>query len=495
MDNGNNEIKFVEEKARELVYYLLTNDTNIFKKLIPEIKAMDSNSFKNLFNGTPFKSENNKDGYDYQVQNKKSFERLLDKFDNFNVILEAWYLDQKYYEYLKKLWRNYISIESLRNKSDNEFEFEKFLENYDIDYKKWPQNIKNDFKIQINNTKKTEIWEDKKKNEYKNEASELKNLMKKLQKFKNLIEDEPEMEIYKENTDKLIDKLKTFLDDLFEKIKKFFSNKKIKKILEYLSYLSSGSIIIPSSNNINLFSPEESNNINNNFNYDEYYPDIENENDYKDGGFSKETIKEFFENNFVVFLYTAVSFLNLGWSVYQYIQASKELKKIKNDIKGYKKELKKINENFNEHKEKLGILPDDFKESIKLIKEIFTLISQDYQQLDNLIKKIEESIEISNQYKNESTMGLIGSGLLSIFGIVGGIFARNGKSILYGFSAFSNIISAFSHGSTLIESSKLIKELRKVVNNALEQKNKIIEELDKLLNLLKSLESNYPKYK
>ena len=67
MDNGNNEYDFKEAKARELVYYLLSNDTNIFKKLIPEINAMDSNSFKNLFNGIPFKSENNKDGYDYQV--------------------------------------------------------------------------------------------------------------------------------------------------------------------------------------------------------------------------------------------------------------------------------------------------------------------------------------------------------------------------------------------------------------------------------------------
>ena len=55
---------------------------------------------------------------------------------------------------------------------------------------------------------------------------------------------------------------------------------------------------------------------------------------------------------------------------------------IKENIKGYNKELKEINKKFNEHKQKLGILPDDSKESIKLIKEIFTLICQDYQQLD-----------------------------------------------------------------------------------------------------------------
>ena len=59
MDKKEDEFNLNETKARELVYYLLTNDTHIFKKLIPEIKAMNSNSFKNLFNATPFKSENN----------------------------------------------------------------------------------------------------------------------------------------------------------------------------------------------------------------------------------------------------------------------------------------------------------------------------------------------------------------------------------------------------------------------------------------------------
>ena len=238
MDNGNNEFDFNEAKARELVYYLLSNDTNIFKKLIPEIKAMDSKSFKNLFNATPFKSENNKDGYDYQVQNKKSFERLLDKFDNFNVILDEWYLDQKYHEYLKELWSNYISIESLQNKNDNEIE--NFLKNYNIDYKNWSQNIKNDFKKQINNTKKTEIWEDKKKNEYKNEESELKNLIRQLEEFKNKIEKELGMENYVKNTDNLMIKLGKFLGP--------FSTCLYP--------------VIPKTNNSKLDSPKERNNIN-----------------------------------------------------------------------------------------------------------------------------------------------------------------------------------------------------------------------------------------
>ena len=96
MDNGGNP-GFDEVKDRNLIYDLLKNDTSIFKKLIPEIGDMDSDSFKNLFMRTPFKSPENPRGYDYKVKNEKPFEGLIDKFDNFWVILDEWYLDTKYH--------------------------------------------------------------------------------------------------------------------------------------------------------------------------------------------------------------------------------------------------------------------------------------------------------------------------------------------------------------------------------------------------------------
>jgi hypothetical protein len=117
MNNGENEIGINEEKARDLVYYLLENDASVFKKLIPEIKAMDSESFENLFRGIPFNGKNSENGYNYNVHNKKQFENLLDKFDNFWIILDDWYLDKTYYQYIKDLWINYISIEKIQKKN------------------------------------------------------------------------------------------------------------------------------------------------------------------------------------------------------------------------------------------------------------------------------------------------------------------------------------------------------------------------------------------
>ena len=43
---------------------------------------------------------------------------------------------------------------------------------------------------------------------------------------------------------------------------------------------------------------------------------------------------------------------------------------------------------FNERKDKIGIFPNGFKESLKIIKEVLIGISNDYNDLEELIKEI-----------------------------------------------------------------------------------------------------------
>jgi hypothetical protein len=229
MNTGENEFTFKEEKARDLVYYLLENDASVFKKLIPEIKAMDSESFENLFRGIPFKGKNSEDGYNYNVHNKKQFENLLDKFDNFWIILDDWYLDKKYYQYIKDLWINYICIEKLQKK--NEKGIESLLSSYDIDYKNWPKSIKDDFKKKIRATKKTRILDPQKEEEFEKTRSGIKKLLKQLNDFKKKIETAPEMKIYEENTDKFIETLKTKGLQYLKKFGKKLASGKMGKII------------------------------------------------------------------------------------------------------------------------------------------------------------------------------------------------------------------------------------------------------------------------
>ena len=116
---------FDEQKARNLVDMLLKNDISFYRKLLPEVHNLDSESFENLFGGA--------DDYDYQVKNKKMFNKLSIKFNNFQVILEEWYKDSKYYENLKELWTKYPCIENLRDKNDDK-SFEELLNSYKINY-------------------------------------------------------------------------------------------------------------------------------------------------------------------------------------------------------------------------------------------------------------------------------------------------------------------------------------------------------------------------
>lgn len=143
MSSEDEEFSFDELKTRELVYFLLKNDIIVYRKLIPEIKKLDSLAFENMFKGIPFKNKDNADGYDYNVKNKKEFGKLLDKFDNFYIILEQWYKNEEYYKYLKDIWIKYISIENLKYK--NEKQLEEILKSNSINYISWPTNIKEDF--------------------------------------------------------------------------------------------------------------------------------------------------------------------------------------------------------------------------------------------------------------------------------------------------------------------------------------------------------------
>ena len=162
--------------------------------------------------------------------------------------------------------------------------------------------------------------------------------MKQLKDFKKKIKEEPEMEIYEENTNKLIDKLKTFLTETYKKYGKKFLNGKLAKVTTIITSLTS---IIPIATASNSPSPEIAiiNEINNDDEYDCSFSEDEDENDYEEKNddnnildFGEEAAK-IFENNIIFFAYMSVSFLHLGWSVIEFYKAYKELTKIKDDIK------------------------------------------------------------------------------------------------------------------------------------------------------------------
>ena len=503
MNGGQEADAFDEKKARDLVYDLLKNDIKSFKNLIPEIRNMDSNSFKNLFHGIPFKGKNHEDdGYDYQVQSRKQFEKLIEKFDNFWVVLDNWYLDGKYYKYLKELWINYICIENLRKK--DEISRELILSSNSIDYKNWPKDIKDDFSKVIQVTTNTIII--KKKPKYEKIQSQIQTLMDQLNIFKNSASKEPDLREYTINNEKIIDKIEAYIKKYGKKFFGFLQNSKMSKNLGLLSiipFVSATYFNLQDNKSENYLSNYKNYNYITDFEYDDEdcneYSDYDDEDDYdnenngenSDNFNLEENSKKILENGAFCTIYVAASFLCLGWSVYGFCKTYKDLKKIEEDLEKYEKSLKKIEKNFKDHKIQIGILPDDPEEAIEIIKGIYNKICKDYNDLEDLIKEIYKSLAEAKNLKEESKLRLACSGILGAIGIVGSVVIPNTYSFWYGVSSISNAVSTIANSASYISSSKKIDELNTILERAKQLRKEI---LDKMENHLKEASGQTPKF-
>ena len=475
MIGGQEEITYNEDKARYLVDYLLEDDIPVFKKLRKEIRTMDSHSFINLFQGVRFKNPQNANGFEYKVKNKKSFQELLEKFDNFYDIIESWYLDESYYKYIKDLWLNYISIKDLVEMNENARE--ELLKSYDIDYKNWPENVKQEFIRIIRLSKNKKIFTEKREKEISEIHNEFKRVLKEMYEFKAKIETEPEMETYEKNTDKFIDTIKSIL----KPAQKLFQGKS-GKLLSLLGIIPTAGAFMLNGKTIDI--PTETK--------DDYDYDYDDDYDYEDdlvqsseNSKEEEMLKNFWENpNLQLYIYSALSFIHLGWSVWEFKNAYQDLTQIKKNIVEYDQTLKEIEKQFNEHKEKIGILPDNFIEALKIISEVFKEIGKDYSELQDLINKINKDIEIAQKHKDNSTFGLIGSTLLG----VGGFLITKNPSSLYNISLTLNVVTGIGHTAVIVDSNITIGKLKNIKIKAEKQKEIIKAEINNLIKLLLKLE-------
>lgn len=516
MENSGDEFCFNEEKARKCVYYLLKDDIPSFKKFLPEIKAMDSISFENLFQGTPFKNkneiENEEEGYDYKVKNKNKFEKLLDKFDNFSIILEDWHLDEKYYKYLKELWIQYISIENLKERDEQKLE--EILKSNRIDYINWPEDIKNNFKMKINNTSNTRIMA--LKSILENDLSEFNDVIQKLNYYKKKLSEkkEEENEIYKENATNIIKQIlgvavvfaigeafnrglkavdakqiKALKKIILNNNKAGFNQSKVNSLVNRLLELSEGD------SGFRTFTLSETNidgtikNIKDchwcrGFSFLEEGGDIE-VNCY-DGKISclnlGQKVKTILKNKAVLGIHVALSFLNLGWSIIQLKSTCDSCKQVDQ----YKNRLDEITKDFENHKNALGILPDDFKESSKKIKEILILIWEDYKKIQKLIDDINKSIHFQEERQKEAILGTAASVVLGTAGVVGSVMTCNVTSAIYTASTVGNVIAGVNHVSSFIVSKKIVKELKVILTKAEKQSQEIQGQIDNLLKKIKN---------
>ena len=484
----NEDYSFDEIRARNVVTSLLKKDAIIYRKLIPEIEKLDSESFENLFSGEA--------EYQYNIKNQNILKKLIIKFDNFLYVLYSWYKEDKYYKYLEELWTKYPSIEDLRV-LETEKELADRLQSYSINYNYWPTDIKESFRKCINQTEGTKVMELKKQME--DNYSQVSSIVAELKLLKSKFNETKE-QLYEKNAENMALKIISTVLGTLPMVGGFLANKAIndKKIRVVTKLVNKKCFISQRQNEIfskNILKTIKEQKLTGNYNfYDNkrrlHQLNIKCKNGKLDNINLSQKVRAVFKSKFVCGLHAALSFINLGWSIYELTQTYKGFEEVKN----YKMRLEECKSLFEMHKNEIGLLPDDFILATQRIKNVIKEIRQDQQRLRDLINDIRKSIAFQESQRKKSIAGLVASIGLGAFGIIGGIISCNAVSVVYGISTAANVASGAAHTANIVMSSKIIDKLNEIMTEAQNEEEKIQKEIDKLYDELTQRIKQEPKF-
>ncbi len=449
-DISDAETDFDEMSAREATQLLLEEDIKVFRKFIPEINNLDSKSFKNMFYGNK--------NYTYKVKNGLQFNLLLDKFDNFRVLLEEWYEDRDNYCYMKELWLKYISLESLKDKTESEIN--NFLISKNIDYPSWPQKIKRKF-IQIcSNTTNTIIM-----------------------KFKHIFERLPEI------IKKILGMIYSASEYCLQKGKNILSN----YVMQYAFSILGGFINI-GANNFSLIKGVFVDLVSKfkiaNFSFSSCINFLKN-----NASKYKEMAKIGFNSKFALVSYGISSVYKL----YSALSSYDEIKNTMKKIEGFENAVDELEKNFNKHTELIkknlsSVQSRDIQNLNDTIQNCLLLVNADKQLITNLIREINSCLEENKNSKKKEVINLIGSIVQTGVGIAGAFLTGGLTCALYIGGALLNGTTVVLNGINIDNLKINIKELERILKKAQDLDTKIDEELNNIKTILNENKESTPKF-
>ena len=437
------------EKEKQLVIRLLKEDIMAYQYFIKDIDRMDEKAFDNFLEG-------NRD-YEYGVSRKNMFFSLLEKMENYKLVL-FWGLNEEYYPYLKELWKNYICIEDLKQIRNNEDKLSKFLESNNIHYSQWPASVKDDFKNCLDRTENTIIYTCKKA--YQSLKGAIKYI---LNKFKDFIVYLDKMGII--NIKGLIEKVHI---DMIKKVLLSGSG------IGYSTYKVISTEIIKSTSE-NICSTTTFEMIKNN-------------------------VMELILSDGFLFGESLLTVANLVIAVSNFYK----IHTLANKIDEFRSRLDTIYKSFQRHiteinYEKRRHSTEDLQ---KVFEEILSKVEIDLKDLEDLIKQINDSIADCERKKIASGLGIAGSALLTIGGIGLAVATAGVSTLATGINIGNSAVNAISGGfhiHNLVKCSEIAKELNEVLKKANEKKNDIKMVINGLNNTITQLSKEYnniplPKY-
>jgi len=432
---------FEEQSARELADFILENDVKFYRKFRPEVKKLDSKSFKNMFSGNK--------NYNYNIRNKIHFNQLVTKFENFKFLLEEWYEDKDTYIYIKQLWEKYISIESLKDKKEEEIE--NFLTEKKIDYASWPQRIKDQFLNIIQNTKNTIIFT------FKQSYQKLPNLMK-----------------------SLLNNLYKFSEYCQEKGNKLFSSLSKNQIFILAKYLFNIDI-----NNFPSFASLISQTVSS---FEKKALEFALENGASLLNINPENYSESLkgENGPILgaSIYSIMAFYNLYNSYNNYENTKSQMIK----INGYEKKIDEIELDFEMHRKKIEDLSNNkalnLLEYNSELENCVKLIREDKEKIIKIIEGIKKLIDQNNEQKKDKILDIAGSVVKVGIGIIGGLSVKGVSRLINFGGAIMNGGSAILDALTINKLNENIEKLEIILAKAKKIESKIDNELKKLKELI-----------
>ena len=515
-------MSFSEESARKIIHYLLEEDIDDFRRWLIFIDEFNSEQIENLLNGNK--------NFVYPIKNLDIFIRLVLKFDNFSELTLKWYKKEENYKYLKQLWLKYICIEQIRILLETDKNGEKltnYLENKNIKFSEWPNEIKEEFKKCAKRTTGTIIHEEDVKKELNEEHSKFNDVFKAItglrDYFSDLFKDinEKIQKNFDKNNNSVIPKvvssvfgiLATRLISQANNSIDYgkFESLLVKQITEYDINICdakkiAGDIIqrnICSSNGIINWKAGKVKGIVDldwakqetlckDFDFKDKYMELNlNGKENETLSFS-EKLTSIFQNNLVSCLVALVSLGNLGFSAYKYYQISKLTETIAG--KKYEEQLKKIKSKFEDHINELD-LTGNCNYYLAKINYVKANVENDMKNLEQLIVDISSDIKLFETEKSQSFKSLAVSIIFGGFSAIGSCVATNGISTgLYAISLFSNIISGATNTINIAECSKNIEELKRIQKEAEEEKKVMKAKLDELNLKGKQKNLYYPDY-
>jgi len=437
---------FKEEKARQVINYLLEDDIKIYRQFIPIIKDFNKDQLDNLFNGV--------EQYDYKITMHHHFKLLLSKFNNYEKILNEWYDNDENYKYLKELWLKNISLESLVEKSPSEIE--KYLENLGVYINKWPTSKKEKFFDNLRNSKNT-IY-NKIKKFFTSIPSKLKYLIKLMKSLSTECEKNG------------ITDIAINLINYISSIVMTYTNCPQKDIYknmcqDFISKISSESSFADGIRHIKQKLPSYT-----------------------------ETLKSIYDKTGTKLLYSLTSLYNLGNSIINYKCINDIMKEI--DNKDYQKLIKDLGDKFREDRKKLNndLNSCDISQFDAILKDGVNKIEEHEKALKKIIEELNKYINDVENKKTRQICNLI-TGIVQFgTGIIGGIVTSGATSALYFASSGANAISAIFSGINIDKLKDLNKKLLSYKENAKILQKEIRQELLELNSRLKDAQEAAPIY-